>query len=108
MLTAIERFLARWARPSAPTPPDPFEGLVVLSRLDRVSQELTSLSDAHHWAPRARFNALTCAYDGLLLDACVLAGVSVPEHSSSVVTHPLTPLVRSRVEVALLERGWIW
>jgi hypothetical protein len=111
VIAAIERLLSLVPRPRAALRPhrgpDPIDALVLLDRLGRVSYELTSLSSAH-WAPRARFNALTCAYDGLLLDVCSLADVTIPEHASIALTKPLGEAQRTRLEVELLERGWMW
>lgn len=95
--------LARRLRRGRPPPPDPFEALRLQMRLTVVAGQVRALEeDALVYAKAQRLKATRAAYDDLLAEACVLAGV------------PLDPQRRRgederlREEVELASRGWSW
>ncbi|MFZ5869220.1 MAG: hypothetical protein ACOYXW_01610 [Actinomycetota bacterium] len=93
---------ARWLRHGEP-PPDPFEALRLQLRLGVVADQVRALEESPHvYAKAHRLRATRAAYDDLLEEACLLAGV------------PLDPQrrrgerERRREEVELASRGWSW
>jgi len=85
------------------TPPNPFEVLRIQTRLSAVADEVRALErDETAFARAHHLEATQRAYDALLAEACVLAGVA---------THPTDPgdeSERFREEVELTSRGWSW
>lgn len=84
-------------------PPNPFEVLRVQTRLSAVADEVralerneTAFARAHHLEATQR------AYDALLAEACVLAGVATNPYERGDETE------RFREEVELTSRGWSW
>lgn len=100
----------RWRalRPPRVPPPDPFEVLRLQLRLGVLAEQIRALeNDPAVWARARRLHAAWGAYDGLLRDACVLAGVEVAD------TRPVLMPVRDdgerfREEIELASRGWSW
>ncbi|MEV7974259.1 hypothetical protein [Cellulomonas sp. NPDC089187] len=83
--------------------PDPFDALLVQTRLGIVAQHLRRLEDdPHAWARAERIIAGQMAYDQLLAEACRLAGVEVLPRAKG------DPWERLREEVELTARGWTW
>jgi hypothetical protein len=83
--------------------PDPFEALHVQTRLSAVAEEVRLLTgDCEVYAPAERLKARRQAYDRLLEDACVLAGVPTSPQA------PRQDAERLRREVELVARGWSW
>ena len=83
--------------------PDPFTALRVQMRLAALARELLWLEDAPAVYARAhRIAAVRAAYDDLLLEACLLAGVDVPPDARRGTAE------RWRQEAALAEHGWSW
>lgn len=82
---------------------DPFSVLAVQTALGRVLQRIAEVeSDADRFARAHHVHALRLAYDGLIEEACRLAGVDVrelPEDASSR---------RVVAEAELGSRGWSW
>jgi hypothetical protein len=91
------------ARHRAPAPADPFEVLRLQTRLGVVADQVRALeSDAEVYAKAHRLAATRAAYDDLLGEACLLAGIQpVPETRRSEGE-------RLREEVELASRGWNW
>ncbi|RYV51892.1 hypothetical protein EUA98_06460 [Pengzhenrongella frigida] len=83
--------------------PNPFEVLRIQTRLSAVADEVRALErDETVFARAHHLEATQVAYDALLAEACVLAGVA---------TRPSAPGdegERFREEVELAERGWSW
>ncbi len=98
----LERLAARLRRPRPPVF-DPFEVLRVQARLSVVADHVRALElDPHTFARAERIIASQLAYDQLLAEACVLAGVEVQ------VVAKGDPAERFREEVELASRGWAW
>ncbi len=96
---AAERLRGRRAAPDV----DPFDALWVQERLGKVADHVRALElDEHLYARAERIIASQLAYDQLLREACVLAGVEVEEHALG------DPAERFRKEVELTSRGWSW
>lgn len=86
-----------------PPGPNPFEVLRVQTRLGAVADEVRSLErDETVYARAHHLEATQSAYDALLAEACVLAGVAT-EPSERGDEHE-----RFREEVELAARGWSW
>ena len=85
------------------TAPNPFEVLRVQIRLSAVAEEVRALSlDETAFARAHHLEATQRAYDALLAEACVLAGVATEP------TEPNNESERFREEVELAARGWSW
>lgn len=83
--------------------PDPFETLRLQARLSVVAElARRTESDPAVFARAERLLATLRAYDLLLDDACLLAGVEPREGN------PRDPQERFRKEVELASRGWSW
>lgn len=91
-------------------PFDPMHTLAVQVRLAELAEEVRRIeadpdvyAKAHHW------RAAVLAYDALLRDACVLAGVE-PEAPPLPVDAdaPRAREARLREELDLASRGWSW
>lgn len=83
--------------------PDPFDALLVQTRLSIVAEHLRRLEDdPRAWARAERIIAGQLAYDALLAEACRLAGVEVLPRAKG------DPWERLREEVELTARGWTW
>ena len=82
---------------------DPFEALRLQTRLGVLADQVRALeSDAEVFAKAHRLFATRAAYDDLLGEACLLAGIqTVPEARR-------TEGERLREEVELTSRGWNW
>lgn len=99
---ALERVAVR-VRGRRSIPPDPFAALHVQMRLSALSRELQWLEQAPAVYARAhRIAVARAAYDDLLLEACLLAGVEVPPDARRGASE------RWREEAELTERGWSW
>ena len=105
------RCSALWRRhaPARPTPPpDPFELLAVQERLHAVAAQVRELESAPRvWARGKRLEAAQGAYDGLLAQACRMAGVDVvdmPAPRGFTLADP----ERFREELELTSHGWSW
>jgi hypothetical protein len=102
-MTAHLGDLARsiFSRARTPSGPDPFETLMIQNRLTRLAGEIYRLEqDGGRWARAHHLSAAQAAYDKLLVDACRLLDVPVPE---------ATPAVRRLLaESELRSRGWTW
>ncbi|MBO3085290.1 hypothetical protein [Cellulomonas fengjieae] len=98
----LERLAAR-LRPPRPPEYDPFMTLRVQERLGAVADHVRALErDPHTFARAERIIASQLAYDQLLLEACLLAGVEVKQAAKG------DPAERFREEVELASRGWAW
>jgi hypothetical protein len=88
---------------------DPFEVLALQMRLASVAAQLRALEDdPHTWALAARLAATQAAYDALLAEACLLAGIgSGPPPSGTELRRRSEP-ERLEDELALAEAGWFW
>jgi hypothetical protein len=97
---AVRPVRAAVARHRAPAPTDPFEVLRLQTRLGVVADQVRALeSDAQVYAKAHRLAATRAAYDDLLGEACLMAGIQpVPETRRSEGERP-------REEVALASRG---
>ncbi|MGV8966994.1 MAG: hypothetical protein ACOH2F_12015 [Cellulomonas sp.] len=85
------------------TPPNPFEVLRIQTRLSVVAEEVRALErDETAFARAHHLEATQRAYDALLAEACVLAGVATEP------TEPGNETERFREEVELTARGWSW
>ena len=113
LATAVRRRRRRLAdrlsrgshRPSAP---DPFDALDVQVRLGQVAAHVRALeADDRSWARGKRMQATQAAYDDLLAEACLLAGVDVPEVDRAT-PRPADDPERFREELELASRGWSW
>jgi hypothetical protein len=93
----------RIARRRPPPVADPFEVLRLQMRLGVLADQVRALEgDAQIYAKAHRLRATRAAYDDLLGEACLLAGVKpVPETRRSEEE-------RLREEVELASRGWSW
>ncbi len=86
-----------------PPGPDPFVALRLQTRLAVVTANAQRLEhDPAAFARAHRLIAMMLAYDQLLEEACVLAGVESPP------LQPNDPDERFRKEVELSSRGWSW
>lgn len=98
-LTHLARAVLRRHRPLPG--PDPFASLDVQYRLGRVAAEIRHLElDDGRWARAHHRRAAEAAYDDLLVEACRLAGIPVPD--------TLAAVRRVIVEGDLRSRGWTW
>ena len=87
---------------------DPFDVLDVQMRLGMVAGHVRALEENPRvWARGRRMQATQSAYDALLAEACVLAGVEVLE-LDRVTTRSLEDPERLREELELASRGWSW
>ena len=92
-------------------PPDPFQALELQYRLGVVAEQVRSLhedDDCTVYAKAHRLEATQAAYDGLLQEACKLAGVNVTIPTQSTRVQRLSESERLREEVELAARGWSW
>ena len=91
------------ARRRRPPLTDPFEVLRLQLRLGVVADQVRALeADVEVYAKAHRLQATRAAYDDLLSEACLMAGVTpVPEARRSEGE-------RLREEVELASRGWSW
>ncbi len=81
--------------------PDPFVSLAIQWHLSRVAWEIRRLErDGGRWARAHHLRAAELAYDDLLVEACGLAGIPVPD------TTP--PVRRLLMESHLRSSGWTW
>lgn len=101
----------RWVRhrpAPPPRPPDPFEVLHLQLRLGMLAEQVRLLeNDPSGWARAHRLQAARAAYDGLLRDACRLAGVEVTDAAPAYL--PVRDEgERFREEIELASRGWSW
>jgi hypothetical protein len=97
-----DRRIARRRRRAAE---DPFDVLRLQTRLEAVARQIRALeSDRWSFARNHRLKATRAAYDDLLGEACVLAGIDVPERS----TRRSDDDERWREERELTARGWSW
>lgn len=86
---------------------DPFEVLRVQLRLGALAEEVRALErNGNLYARGHHLKATQAAYDALLIEACVLAGIATAPGSRS--TLPQDELERFREEVELASRGWSW
>ena len=91
-----------------PSAPDPFDVLGVQVRLGQVAAHVRALeADDRIWARGKRMQATQAAYDDLLVEACLLAGVEVPA-ADRVGPRPADDPERFREELELASRGWSW
>lgn len=98
----LERGAGRLRRRQPPGP-DPFVALRLQTRLGVVAANAQRLeSDPAAFARAQRLIAMMLAYDQLLQEACLLAGVE------TVALQPNNPDERFRKEVELTARGWSW
>lgn len=98
----LERSAGR-LRHRPPPGPDPFVALRLQTRLGVVAANAQRLeSDPAAFARAQRLIAMMLAYDQLLQEACLLAGVE------TVALQPNNPDERFRKEVELTARGWSW
>ena len=99
----------RWRNRNAPSPePDPFAALRLQLRLADLAAQVRVLeSDTRVWARARRLEAVQVAYDGLLTEACRLAGVA-PEELEITAPRRLTEPERFDEELALVQAGWSW
>ncbi|MBD0293342.1 MAG: hypothetical protein ICV70_07190 [Jiangellaceae bacterium] len=92
-----------WRRARPPAGPDPFQTLTVQSRLSRLAGEINRLEEesrSGRWARAHHLTAAQAAYDDVLVEACRLLDVPVPD---------ATPAVRRVLaESELRSRGWSW
>lgn len=89
-------------------PVDPFDALTVQIRLGVVATQLRTIeNDPRIWARARRFQATQHAYDDLLAQACLLAGVEVDADEHRPGRYRTEP-ERFREEVELAARGWTW
>ena len=97
------RGVARLLHRRRSSEPNPFEVLRVQSRLSAVADEVRELERDHTVYARAHhLEATQWAYDALLAEACVLAGVATEP------SEPGDEGERFREEVELTSRGWSW
>jgi hypothetical protein len=107
---------------------DVFDTLRVQARLGAVADEILRLeSDRSIFARAARLRAIRRAYDDLLTEACVLAGVGLDEvglvEGALVDAGPIpnarsgddlqvrirnSDAARANAELELASRGWSW
>ncbi|NCT91038.1 hypothetical protein GXB85_08770 [Cellulomonas sp. APG4] len=101
-----DRWRARRGRRRPPPPPDPFAALRLQLRLADLAAQVRAIEeDRRLWARARRLEAVQAAYDGLLVEACRLAGVPVPEMTG---WGRLTEVERLDDELALVQAGWSW
>jgi hypothetical protein len=91
------------ARRRPPPVTDPFEALRLQTRLGVLADQVRALEgDCQVYAKAHRLFATRAAYDDLLGEACLMAGIQpVPEARRSEGE-------RLREEVELTSRGWNW
>lgn len=83
--------------------PDPFDVLRIQVRLGALADELRVLeADRRVYAKAHRLRATKAAYDDLLGEACLLAGVPLQRDGRPREQE------RLREEVELASRGWSW
>jgi hypothetical protein len=91
---------SRWLRTQR-QPVDPFSTLEVQMALGRIERLIGDLQrDDRRFAKAHHLYAAIAAYDRLLDEACVLAGVPAPDGSGDEK--------RLLAEVELRSRGWSW
>src|SRR4051812_20456521 len=99
-MTAL-RTLTRWASRAQRAPVDPFCALEVQLALARVERLIADLQrDDRRFARAHHLYSAIAAYDRLLDEACLLAGVPTPEAVGGTR--------RLFAEVELRARGWSW
>ncbi|QTE31212.1 hypothetical protein J4E96_00300 [Pengzhenrongella sicca] len=87
--------------------PDPFEVLRVQIRLGALAEEVRALErNGGLYARGHHLKATQAAYDALLIEACVLAGIAIAGGARATV--PQDEIERFREEVELASRGWSW
>lgn len=100
-----------WPRLRRPQPepvPDPFEMLALQERLGAVAAQVRALeSEPRVYARGKRLEAAQGAYDGLLAEACRMAGVDVVEVPQPR-RYSLADPERFREELELTAHGWSW
>ena len=88
---------------------DPFEVLRVQLRLGALADEVRALErNGNLYARGHHLRATQAAYDALLIEACVLAGISTSPDSRARQTISQGEQERFREEVELASRGWSW
>jgi hypothetical protein len=103
-LERIARHLRR--RPKAP---DPFEVLAVQMRLSAIAANIRAIEDEPHLYARAHhLHAAHVAYDDLLAEACLLAGVDAGPPLGFSVPEELRVDRRLQEELELSALGWTW
>lgn len=103
-----DRWEAWRASRRPPAEPDPFAALRLQLRLADLAAQVHALeTDTRIWARARRLEAVQTAYDGLLDEACLLAGVT-PQHVRRGTSTRLTEPERLDEELALLQAGWSW
>lgn len=101
---ARRRQRARMARDQ-----DPFEVLALQMRLASVAAQLRALEDdPRTWALGARLAATRAAYDDLLAEACLLAGITGGPPPAGAEIRRRSEPERLEDELALAEAGWFW
>ncbi|HYJ75928.1 MAG TPA: hypothetical protein VEV65_10040 [Kineosporiaceae bacterium] len=99
-MTALQT-LTRWVARTQRSTVDPFSALEVQLALARVERLIADLQrDDRRFARAHHLYSAIAAYDRLLDEACVLAGVPVPEATGEAR--------RLLAEVELRARGWSW
>lgn len=95
----LARSVLGWSRPA--TGPDPFVTLTIQTRLSRLAGEINRLEqEGGRWARAHHLSAAQAAYDDLLVEACRLLEVPVPDAKR--------PVRRLLAEAELRSRGWSW
>lgn len=90
-----------------PEQPDPFEVLRVQMRLGALADEVRALErNGNLYARGHHLKATQAAYDALLLEACLLAGIDTVANPRPTI--PQDEIERFREEVELVSRGWTW
>jgi len=103
VLAARLEAMANHLRHRHPPVTDPFDALRVQERLGVVADHVRALErDPHLFARAERIIASQLAYDQLLAEACLMAGVEVLPSALG------DPSERFREEVELTSRGWSW
>lgn len=102
------RGAARRDQVTAPAPAlDPFEVLRVQLRLGALAEEVRALErNGNLYARGHHLKATQAAYDALLIEACLLAGIATAPDARSTI--PRDDFERFREEVELASRGWSW
>lgn len=86
---------------------DPFEVLRVQLRLGALAEEVRALErNGNLYARGHHLKATQAAYDALLIEACLLAGIATAPDARSTIPHD--DFERFREEVELASRGWSW
>ena len=91
--------------------PDPLDVLRMQRRLGVLAAEIQALeatgADSTYWARAHRIRSRQTAYDQLLIEACVVAGVTGCRPSPGIPGQR-NEQERFRVEMELAARGWSW